>query len=287
MMKITPQAYKKKDVKPIWCPGCGDYSVLSALMKSFAALSLKPEEIIIVSGIGCSGRFSHYLNTYALHGTHGRAVPTALGAKAARPDLTVLAVGGDGDGLSIGGGHISHTARKNPDITYILLDNKIYGLTKGQTSPTTPSGYQSKTAPYGVSEEPMNPIPIFITYGVSFIARANSFDVKQLTSIITAAVKHRGMSIVYIHSPCVNYQAMSWEVLRKKTKPLPEGFPVSDKMKALVPAYSEDPLYTGIFYKVKRPTLEDGFNKISETARKNRHGKSIGLSAKQVMEDFR
>ena len=286
-MKMTPQVYKKDGIKPIWCPGCGDYAVLSALQKSFANLSLKPEEILMVSGIGCSGRFSHYLNTYALHGTHGRAVPTALGAKAARPELTVLAVGGDGDGLSIGGGHISHAARKNPDITYLLLDNNIYGLTKGQTSPTTPTGYPSKTAPYGVAEVPMDPIPIFITYGVSFIARAHSFDVKELTSLITAAIKHRGMSIVYIHSPCVNYQALSWSELREKTKPLPDRFPVADKMKALEPAYSTDPLYTGVFYKAEIPTLEDHLDNITDKARKGRHGKSIGMSAKQVMEDFR
>lgn len=286
-MKITPQAYKKEAVKAIWCPGCGDYAVLSAVQKSFSALSLKPEEILIVSGIGCSGRLSHYLNTYALHGTHGRAVPTALGAKAVRPDLTVLAVGGDGDGLSIGGGHISPAARKNPDITYLLLDNNIYGLTKGQTSPTTPAGYKSKTAPYGVSEDPMDPIPIFITYGVSFIARAHSFDVKQLTSLITAAIRHRGMSIVYIHSPCVNYQALSWEKLREQTKPLPAGFPMTDKMKALKTAYSTEPLYTGVFYKVKKPTLEDRLQSLTDIARKERGGKSIGLSARQIMEDFR
>jgi len=286
-MKMTPQAYKKEAIKPIWCPGCGDYAVLSALQKSFAALSLKPEEIMIVSGIGCSGRFSHYLNTYALHGTHGRAVPTALGAKAARPDLTVLAVGGDGDGLSIGGGHISHAARKNPDLTYLLLDNNIYGLTKGQSSPTTPSGYKSKTAPYGVAEEPMDPIPIFLTYGISFIARAHSFNVKQLTELVTAAIKHRGMSIVYIHSPCVNYQALAWDKLREQTKELPKEFPVTDKMKALELAYSKEPLYTGVFYQVEKPTLEDRLNILTETARVGRHGKSIGLSAKQVMEDFR
>jgi 2-oxoglutarate ferredoxin oxidoreductase subunit beta len=287
MMKITTQAYEKSGIKPVWCPGCGDYAVLSALKKSFASLSLKPEEIIIISGIGCSGRMSHYLNTYALHGTHGRAVPTALGAKAARPDMTVLAIGGDGDGLSIGGGHISPAARKNPDITYLLLDNNIYGLTKGQTSPTTPEGYQSKTAPYGVGEEPMDPIPIFITYGISFIARAHSFDVKQMTEILTAAIMHKGMSIVYIHTPCVNYQALSWEKLREQTKVLPEEFPVDDKMKALEFAYSKEPLYTGIFFESAMPSLEERLNIITETAGNTRGAKSVGLSVRQLMEDFR
>lgn len=286
-MKTTQQTYKKESVKPIWCPGCGDYAVLSALQKSLNALSLKPEETAVISGIGCSGRLSHYLNTYSLHGTHGRAIPTALGVKAVRPELTVLAVGGDGDGLSIGGGHLSHAARKNPDITYLLMDNNIYGLTKGQTSPTTPGGYQSKTSPYGVGEDPMDPIPIFITYGISFIARAHSFDVKELTYLITAAIKHRGMSIVYIHSPCVNYQALSWDNLRAQTKKLPKDFPVQDKMKALSLAYSKDPLYTGVFYSEQKPVLEERLNRITETARKNRNEKSIALSARQIMEDFR
>ncbi len=285
-MKTTPQIYKKQSVKPVWCPGCGDYAVLSALQKSFAGLGLKPEEIIIVSGIGCSGRLSHYLNVYSLHGTHGRALPTAVGAKAVRPGLTVLAVGGDGDGLSIGGGHISHAARKNPDITYLLMDNSIYGLTKGQTSPTTPAGHRSTTAPYGAAEEPMEPIPILITYGVSFVARVTSLNIGQMTEVITAAVKHRGMSIVYIHSPCVQFRAMPWESLKDRIGILPAEYPVADKMKALAAAYSTDPFYTGIFYLEEKKVLEDRLKDI-EAAAGGRRGGSPALAAKEIMENFR
>ena len=151
-MKTTLHDYRSI-IEPVWCPGCGDFGVLSALEKALGELDILPENIIAVSGIGCSGRLSHYLNTYSLHGTHGRALPLALGAKAARPELTVLAMGGDGDGLGIGGGHIAHAARKNVDITYLLLDNRIYGLTKGQSSPTTPIGRKTKTSPWGVYED--------------------------------------------------------------------------------------------------------------------------------------
>ena len=283
-MKITPQIYKKASVKPIWCPGCGDYAVMTAMQRAFAGLKLKPEEIAVVSGIGCSGRISHYLNTYSFH---GRAVPTATGIKAARPDLTVLAVGGDGDGLSIGGGHIVHAARRNPDMTYLLLDNNIYGLTKGQTSPTTPREYQSKTAPYGGYEDPMDPLPVFVTYGISFIARANSFDIAELTELITAAVKHRGMSVVYIHSPCVTHRALSWQELKNNFERLPEGFSTDNKMKAIEAAYSIKPLYTGIYYQDFRPVLDERMNKIMEKACKKRHGEPFSLSARQVIEDFR
>jgi 2-oxoglutarate ferredoxin oxidoreductase subunit beta len=133
----------------------------------------------------------------------------------------------------------------------------------------------------------MDPIPVFITYGISFIARAHSFDIKQLTALITAAIKHKGMSIVYIHSPCVNYQALSWDKLREQVKVLPANFPVDDKLKALEPAYSTDPLYTGIFYQASVPTLEDRLNRITEVANKSRGGKSVGVTVKQIMEGFR
>ncbi|MFW6344636.1 MAG: thiamine pyrophosphate-dependent enzyme [Sediminispirochaetaceae bacterium] len=161
-MKSTSRKhnYRKEGIKPVWCPGCGDYGVLSAVERVFQEMQLPPEYISIISGIGCSGRFSHYFNTYNLHGTHGRVLPTATGVKAAMPELTILGVSGDGDGLSIGGGHISHAARRNLDITYLILDNNIYGLTKGQTSPTTPGGFQSNTSPYGVNEEIMEPVSV-------------------------------------------------------------------------------------------------------------------------------
>ncbi len=220
-MKRALQEYKSA-IKPIWCPGCGDYAIVNSVQKALVTLDIAPENIVAVSGIGCSGRLSHFLNTYSLHGTHGRAVPTALGAKAAKPELTVFAVGGDGDGLGIGGGHIAHIARKNIDMTYILIDNQIYGLTKGQTSPTSPYGIKTKTSPYGVFEDALSAIPIFLSYDVSFVARANGVDTKALTEILVEAISHKGMSIVYIYSPCVTFPLFDSKGLKEMLQPLPE-----------------------------------------------------------------
>lgn len=255
-MKKTSPNYKRP-LKPIWCPGCGDYGVFHALEKAFLQLELAPENIVVASGIGCSGRMSHFFNTYSLHGTHGRVVPTALGVKAVRPDLTVVAVGGDGDGLGIGGGHIPHAARKNVDITYLILDNRIYGLTKGQASPTSPEGLITKTTPIGVSDLPLNPIPMFLSYNVSFIARTASIQIQEMTDMIKEGIQHRGMSLIYIFSPCTTFPVLTYQNLRDMLQPLPEDHPEDDIMKAMERAFSDSPLYTGIFYRVNRPTMGD------------------------------
>ncbi len=257
-MNKTLQNYKR-DIKPVWCPGCGDFAIFTALSRVYSQLELPPEEILMTSGIGCSGRMSHYFGTYSLHGTHGRALPTALGAKAVRPDLTVIAVGGDGDGLGIGGGHISHTARKNIDITYILVDNRVYGLTKGQASPTTPCGQKTKTSPYGLFDVPMNPIPIFLTYDVSFVARAASTHLNEMVDVLKKAITHKGMSLVYVFSPCVTFPVLTYQDLRAMVEPLPEDHPLDDKMKAIQMGYSEKPVYLGVFYQEKRKTLDHHF----------------------------
>ncbi len=270
-MKRTLQDYKSV-VAPIWCPGCGDYGVVNALEKALLDLEIPPENIVAVSGIGCSGRLSHYLNAYSLHGTHGRAVPTAVGAKTVAPELTVFAVGGDGDGLGIGGGHIAHAARKNVDITYLLIDNRIYGLTKGQASPTTPPGEQTKTSPFGVYEDTLDAIPMFLAYDVSFIARMTSLKVKELTETIKAAITHRGMSIVYILSPCRTFPVLNLEETKSRFQPLPEGYPKDNKLKAMEMAYVSDPMYTGIFYQVRKPTLDERLDLEIEKATKKHDG---------------
>lgn len=283
-MKRALQDYRSV-IEPIWCPGCGDYGVLASLQKALLTLDIAPENIVTVSGIGCSGRLSHFLNTYSLHGTHGRAVPTALGAKAANPDLTVFAVGGDGDGLGIGGGHISHTARKNVDLTYILIDNRIYGLTKGQTSPTSPYGAKTKTSPYGVFEDALAAIPIFLAYDVSFVARANGLDTKSLTQILMEAISHKGMSIVYIFSPCKTFPLLDSKGLKQILQPLPEDHDREDKLKALELAYQENPMLTGIFYQVQKPTLEDRLQSvIKESWEKGNGGKEFSLQ--QILNSF-
>ncbi len=272
--------YKSKTIKPVWCPGCGDYGVLAALDKTFKTLEFKPEDIAIVSGIGCSGRFSHYFNSYSLHGTHGRALPTATGLKTVRPDLHVVAVGGDGDGLSIGGGHIAHAARKNVDLTYIIMDNNIYGLTKGQSSPTTPLGYTTKTAPYGVYEESLNPIAMFLSYDISFIARTTSADMKVMQSVLTQAIEHKGFSLVYVMSPCVTYKALPYSKLKEITTPLPENHDISDKMKAFEYAYSEETMYTGIFYRKEKSCLNERLQEVFQMAETSK-------TTSEIMADFK
>jgi len=283
-MKRALQEYKSV-IKPIWCPGCGDYGIVNSVQKALVILDIAPENIVTVSGIGCSGRLSHFLNTYSLHGTHGRAVPTALGAKTAKPELTVFAVGGDGDGLGIGGGHIAHVARKNVDMTYLLIDNQIYGLTKGQTSPTSPYGIKTKTSPYGVFEDALSAIPIFLSYDVSFIARASGIDTKSLTEILIEAINHKGMSIVYIYSPCITFPLLDAKGLKSMLQPLPEDHPKEDKLKAMEMAYSEDPIYTGIFYQVKKPTLEDRLQSVIEQVCDRDNG-GEEFSLQQVLNSF-
>lgn len=282
-MKTISQAvstYKSTTIKPVWCPGCGDYGVLAALDKTFKSLEFKPEDIAIVSGIGCSGRFSHYFNSYSLHGTHGRALPTATGLKAVRPDLHVITIGGDGDGLSIGGGHIAHAARKNVDLTYIILDNNVYGMTKGQSSPTTPLGYNTNTAPYGVYEESLNPMAMFLAYNISYIARTTSTDMKSMFSILKEAIEHKGFSMVYIMSPCVTYSVLPYSKLKEIVKPLPEDHNPSDKMAALKYAYSEEHMYTGVFYKEDKTSLEERLQEVFQLAKTSK-------TTSEIMAEFR
>jgi 2-oxoglutarate ferredoxin oxidoreductase subunit beta len=272
-------------IDTIWCPGCGDFGLLKSVQQALAELDIPPEDVIAVSGIGCSGRLPHFLNVYALHGTHGRAVPTATGAKTARPDMTVLCVGGDGDGLGIGGGHIAHAARKNVDITYLLIDNRIYGLTKGQASPTTPSGWITKTSPHGVYEDPLNPIAIFLSYDVSFIARVTSYQVKELTDIIKQAIAHKGMSIVYVVSPCRTFPVLEAARLKQMFQPLPADHPRDNKLLALERSFATDPQYTGVFYQVNKPTLEDRLQAEIHDICEKENG-SQTLSTEELLRSF-
>lgn len=283
-MKKALQNYKSI-IEPVWCPGCGDYGVLRSLQQALATLEIPPQDIIAVSGIGCSGRLSHYVNAYSLHGTHGRAIPTATGAKIARPELTVIAVGGDGDGLGIGGGHIPHAARKNIDITYLLLDNRVYGLTKGQASPTTPLGEKTKTSPQGVYEDPLNPLAVFLAYDVSFVARASSYDVKQLTDILVTAVRHKGMSIVYIISPCQTFPVLDPKKSKALFQPLPEDHDTSNRLLAMERSYTAEPLYTGIFYRIEKPTFEERLQGEIRTACAEENV-SEPLTTEQVLQHF-
>jgi 2-oxoglutarate ferredoxin oxidoreductase subunit beta len=278
--------YKRKQIRPVWCSGCGNYGVLKGVERAFAELEVPPEQIVVVSGIGCSGRFSHYLNTYALHGTHGRALPIATGVKTARADLTVLVVGGDGDSLGIGGGHLPHAARKNVDLTFLILDNNTYGLTKGQSSPTTPWGCITKTAPYGSPEDSLEVLPILLAYGISFVARTSSLQVEEMSRIILEAMRHPGFAVVHILSPCVTYPVLGWKDLRKLLAPLPDNHPPVDKLAALQMAYSSDPVYTGIFYSVRKPTLEARLQRLHDSALNSYSSRDGEPTIPALMERF-
>ncbi len=256
----------RSDVKPIWCPGCGDYAVMTALMRAFANLELPKHNIAIASGIGCSSRFPAFLKTYGIHGVHGRVLPLATGIKLGRPETTVVAVGGDGDGFSIGGGHIPHAARRNVDITYIVMDNSIYGMTKGQPSPTTPEGAISKASPYGSQESPLNPLLMAISYDVSFVARCFSGKLKEMTDVVIQALQHPGFSLIQVLSPCVTFNN-TYEHYREITQPLPETHDPSNRLSAMELALDTDTQHLGVFYRDRsRPVYSERFKAIQTRA---------------------
>ena len=203
---VPAAADYKSDIKPVWCPGCGDFSVLLSITKALAELGLKSEEVAVVSGIGCSSRIPAYTNCYGFHGVHGRGLALATGLKVARPDLTVLAAGGDGDGFSIGGNHFLHACRRNVDLTYIVMDNRVYGMTKGQPSPTTEPDWDSALAPGGTGISPFHPLVIALAAGANFIARGFSGDPNGTAKLITDAIRHPGFSFVELLSPCVTFR---------------------------------------------------------------------------------
>ena len=248
----------RSDLKPIWCPGCGDYGVLQAVYRALAAIGRPPHEIAFISGIGCSSRIPGYTTAYGFNSVHGRALPIAQGIKIANPDLLVLVAGGDGDGFSIGGGHVAHTIRRNIDLTYIVMDNQIYGLTKGQLSPTSPRGLKTVTSMYGSLEEPLNPLMYVLSYGAPFVAQGTPADLPGLTAMIEEAIRYPGFAFVNIQSPCVTYGEESGQIKaqkeRMKTLESLHHDP-TDRLKALGLAqdYGHE-LYTGVFYRNPKPS---------------------------------
>ena len=195
----------KGKVDPDWCPGCGDFGVLAAVQKALVELQIPNHQVATVSGIGCSSNFPGFINTYGMHTLHGRSLPVASGLKMANHDLTVLVTGGDGDGFGIGAGHFVHAMRRNINLNYFVLDNQIYGLTTGQTSPTSRIGMKTKSNPYGNMDTPVNPVTLALSAGATFVGRGFSGDQKHLTELIKQAIQHKGFSFLDIFSPCVTY----------------------------------------------------------------------------------
>ena len=230
----APQKAKefKSDQEVRWCPGCGDYVVLNAMQSFLPTLGLKRENIVFISGIGCSSRFPYYMNTYGMHSIHGRAPAIATGLAVTRPDLSVWVVTGDGDALSIGGNHLIHALRRNVNLKILLFNNRIYGLTKGQYSPTSETGKVTKSTPVGSLDQPFNPLSLAIGAEASFVARTLDNDRKQLTSILTAAAQHRGSALVEIYQNCPIFNDGAFDVLKEAGEkeqrliPLEDGKPI-------------------------------------------------------------
>jgi 2-oxoglutarate ferredoxin oxidoreductase subunit beta len=247
----------KSDVKPIWCPGCGHFAVLAALTKALAFLGLPKEDVVLVSGIGCSSRLPAYIDGYGFHGLHGRGLPLASGLKAARPELTVIVAGGDGDGFSIGGNHFLHACRRNMDLTYIVMDNEVYGMTKGQASPTTqPDWCQSKLTPHGTGIRRFQPAAIALAAGASFIARGFAGDPAGLTRLLAAAIEHPGFAFVHVLSPCRTFrpEQQAW-----KARVHPCGLePARDIARAAELIQRDDGMALGILFEQQIPVYAAG-----------------------------
>ncbi len=248
--RISPAAFKS-DYKPIWCPGCGDYSVLSSVTKALAQLELVPEDVVVVSGIGCSSRIPAYTTCYGFHGVHGRALAAATGIKVARPELTVVVAGGDGDGYSIGGNHFMHACRRNVDMTYIVMDNHVYGMTKGQPSPTTEPDWKSKISPYGTGTRVFNPLVIALAAGANFVARAFSGDPNGTAALIAQAIRTPGFSFVEVLSPCVTFRSEQRE-WKNQVHPAPVA-PTHDAAQAARRLMTDDGFNIGVLFSGDRP----------------------------------
>jgi 2-oxoglutarate/2-oxoacid ferredoxin oxidoreductase subunit beta len=260
--KMPNEAYTAKDykseLKPIWCPGCGDFGVVQAIFRALAAVGRAPHEIAFVSGIGCSSRIPGYTSAYGFNAVHGRALPIAQGIKLARPELLVLAAGGDGDGFAIGGGHVAHAIRRNIDLTYIVMDNQIYGLTKGQLSPTSPRGLTTVSSHHGSLEDPVNPLQYVLGYGCRFVAQGTPADMSGLAALVEEGIRFPGFAFVNVQSPCVTFGRQEMQLKNQKgmMKSLEAvGHDPTDRLRAMALAadYGRT-LYTGVLYRESEPS---------------------------------
>ena len=243
-----------------WCPGCGDYKILEALKLALSELEVDPLKLAVVSGIGQAAKMPHYLKCNCVNGLHGRALPLATGVKSANRGLTVIAVGGDGDMYGEGGNHFIHAIRRNPNIAHLVCNNMIYGLTKGQGSPTTPLGMKTSTQPEGVTSWPLNPLLLAISCGATFVARGSATDVPRTKELIKAAIRHRGYALVDIFQPCVSFNKVNtWQWLSTSTKWLEDGeHDPSDMNAAMAQTMRNEPYPLGVIYKTDpRPTFEE------------------------------
>ncbi len=270
---------------PTWCPGCGDFAVLAVFYKVLEKLQIPQEKIVVVAGIGCSSRFPYFMNTHSLHFIHGRALPLATGVSLSRPDVHVFVFGGDGDGFSIGGNHLNHAARKNIKLTYVIMDNFVYGLTKNQTSPTTPIGRKSKTDPIGAIDRPINPMKQLLASGATFIGRTHATQVKHMDELFTRAIEHDGFSVIECLSECTMFypgafddgnprKGGAFDVIDEKQHD------VKDDVAAFKLADLPSPGKFGVFYQVNRPTK----NELEQRWIDDSQAKLGGASQKDILK---
>lgn len=238
---------------PIWCPGCGDFGVLAGLERAFELNGRPSHEVVLVSGIGCSSRLPAYTTCYGFHGVHGRALALAAGVKLARPELDVIAVGGDGDGYSIGGNHFIHACRRNVDMLYIVMDNRVYGMTKGQPSPTTEPDWDSEIAPGGIGLRPFNPLSIAIAAGANFVARGFSSDPQGLAKLIVEGIRWPGFAFIEVLSPCITFrpEEFDWKGKVRSGVVTIEN----DRAAAIANLLADDGFSLGVIFKGERAAV--------------------------------
>ena len=273
--------------QPNWCPGCGNFPIWHALKSAIVDLHLEPHNVVIFSGIGCSSKMPHWVNTYGFHGIHGRPLPIATGARLANNNLTVIAVGGDGDGYGIGIGHFIHAMRRNLNITYIVTNNQVYGLTTGQTSPTSDKGFTTKSTPTGVIEMPINPIALAIASEATYISRGFSKEMKHLTKLIVDGVRHEGFALIDVLQPCVTFNRKNtYEWFSERVYKLEEtDHDVTNKQAAFLKSLEwNDRIPIGLFYRELRPTYEDELPQIAGAPLVRQRIEEINITA--LMDEF-
>ncbi|MFC1539614.1 thiamine pyrophosphate-dependent enzyme [Candidatus Latescibacterota bacterium] len=263
---MNENTFDISDMEIAWCPGCGNFGIRNVIVQTLAELEIKPNKLVMVSGIGQAAKMPHYVKSNTFNGLHGRALPAAVAIKAVNPELSVIAVSGDGDMYGEGGNHFTSTIRRNPDITNIVHDNMVYGLTKGQASPTSPRGFVTPVQVSGVINEPFNPIAVAIALDASFVARAFIGDMDKTKEILKKAVQHKGYALVDILQPCVSFNKINtYKWFKEHTYYLDESFDPHSKADAFEKATEHGKLPLGIFYNnPKKPTFEESLNVYSE-----------------------
>lgn len=277
---VSPSDFKAR-MKIDWCPGCGNFGIINAIKKALVDLGHGPDQAVVVSGIGCSAKLPHFINVDGFHTLHGRALPAATGIKLATEGMPVIAVTGDGDGMGIGGTHFIHTARRNVDITHILHNNAVYGLTTGQAAPTTKRGQRTKTTPRGNYEEPIQPVPLALAAGATFVARTYVSDFKHCVATFKAAIEHRGYALVDTLQPCVTFNKIyTYEFYNERVYPLPDDHDPSDLGQAKLKALEwGDRIPIGVFYEEERETLEDALVGLRKGPLNRRDVSDVDISA--------